>query len=637
MGYEKDSGEKESTTIQEKSWQDSSGNDSGTTNNPNNNGGFTDNSQSAKEALQLQKMAESSSEYIQLKKWADNIGGGGDPTPNDNPIQKKENKTGLPDKLKAGMENNSGMPLDDVKVHRNSEKPAQLQAHAYAQGTDIHLGPGQEKHLPHELGHVVQQKQGIVKPTTQQNGAAINDDKGLEKNADTLGAKALQPTAQLKAKDTGSNNSISNLSQVIQQWQMEDKEKMNNTSIQRKVVQRNEDDDTQDAASETREDEELVCEGSEEGNYSESPQQSDTEGTEESPYVMEEMYLFSYNGETYAMFENEYQSFVDSKISELNRAEILQMRLSVGATRSIWNHFKEINDDQYIVSWLVELTRGADLPAESFITNAEAAFNSVESALNSRSLSQITNSIESAEPIINNAIDTMSNYRDTMIEGAGNWIRGLGVTSTTSFAIAAVAGGAVLGPVMVSYAGGSTVIGGVYTGAIMGGGTGLVSSSANELGEAIAGTQDDEWLSDILYNTVRGMATGAVTGAIIGKLTPYMQSLSGNLASRVLPDIASRVVSEVAEEALAAAIELSLKGSANRFFMTCIQQAWDEIAYAIAGGDEAPTMERFIDKLVQTTLAGGLVPVLLASGPILSAFGPITAGAVAGMTNDSEE
>ncbi len=241
MGYEKDSGEKESTTIQEKSWQDSSGNDSGTTNNPNNNGGFTDNSQSAKEALQLQKMAESSSEYIQLKKWADNIGGGGDPTPNDNPIQKKENKTGLPDKLKAGMENNSGMPLDDVKVHRNSEKPAQLQAHAYAQGTDIHLGPGQEKHLPHELGHVVQQKQGIVKPTTQQNGAAINDDKGLEKNADTLGAKALQPTAQLKAKDTGSNNSISNLSQVIQQWQMEDKEKMNNTSIQRKVVQKEED------------------------------------------------------------------------------------------------------------------------------------------------------------------------------------------------------------------------------------------------------------------------------------------------------------------------------------------------------------------------------------------------------------
>ena len=109
------------------------------------------------------------------------------------PIQRQENKTGLPDNLKSGMENLSGYSMDDVKVHRNSAKPAQLQAHAYAQGTDIHLGPGQEKHLPHELGHVVQQKQGRVKPTAQLKGKVnINDDAGLEKEADVLGAKALQ-------------------------------------------------------------------------------------------------------------------------------------------------------------------------------------------------------------------------------------------------------------------------------------------------------------------------------------------------------------------------------------------------------------------------------------------------------------
>ncbi|HAP61901.1 MAG TPA: hypothetical protein DCR93_21180, partial [Cytophagales bacterium] len=34
-------------------------------------------------------------------------------------------------------------------------------------GTDIHLAPGQQKHLPHEAWHVVQQKQGRVKPTLQ--------------------------------------------------------------------------------------------------------------------------------------------------------------------------------------------------------------------------------------------------------------------------------------------------------------------------------------------------------------------------------------------------------------------------------------------------------------------------------------
>ncbi len=108
------------------------------------------------------------------------------------PIQKKEspesgrreNNSGLPDNLKSGIENLSGYAMDEVKVHYNSDKPSQLQAHAYAQGTDIHLASGQEKHLPHEAWHVVQQKQGRVQPTMQMKGEInINDDIGLEKEA----------------------------------------------------------------------------------------------------------------------------------------------------------------------------------------------------------------------------------------------------------------------------------------------------------------------------------------------------------------------------------------------------------------------------------------------------------------------
>jgi len=103
-----------------------------------------------------------------------------------------ENKTGLPDSLKSGIENLSGLAMDDVKVHYNSPKPAQLQALAYAQGTDIHLGQGQEKHLPHEAWHVVQQKQGKVQPTIQAFGAPINDDPALESEATRMGAKAMR-------------------------------------------------------------------------------------------------------------------------------------------------------------------------------------------------------------------------------------------------------------------------------------------------------------------------------------------------------------------------------------------------------------------------------------------------------------
>ncbi|MDZ4261530.1 MAG: DUF4157 domain-containing protein, partial [Pseudomonadota bacterium] len=60
----------------------------------------------------------------------------------------KPNNTGLPDNLKSGIESLSGMSMDHVKVHYNSDKPAQLNAHAYAQGSEIHVAAGQEQHLP---------------------------------------------------------------------------------------------------------------------------------------------------------------------------------------------------------------------------------------------------------------------------------------------------------------------------------------------------------------------------------------------------------------------------------------------------------------------------------------------------------
>lgn len=151
----------------------------------------TNNSPGAMQLKAFQDMANNSpraKQTAQLQTMMDNHS-----TQQQNPVQKKENNTGLPDNLKAGMENLSGMSLDDVKVHYNSDKPAQVQAHAYARGTDIHLGPGQEKHLPHEAWHVVQQKQGRVKPTMQMKGGVnINNDILLEKEADVMGNRAIQ-------------------------------------------------------------------------------------------------------------------------------------------------------------------------------------------------------------------------------------------------------------------------------------------------------------------------------------------------------------------------------------------------------------------------------------------------------------
>lgn len=116
----------------------------------------------------------------------------------------EQNRTGLPDELKTGVETLSGISLDDVRVHYDSPRPAAVQALAYTQGIDIHLGAGQAEHLPHEAWHVVQQKQRRVSLTKQLNGVAVNDDPGLEREAETMGARALGLPAPRTAANTSS-------------------------------------------------------------------------------------------------------------------------------------------------------------------------------------------------------------------------------------------------------------------------------------------------------------------------------------------------------------------------------------------------------------------------------------------------
>ena len=107
----------------------------------------------------------------------------------------KKNNTGIPDKLKAVIEHFSGFSLDEVKVHYNSEKPAEMGAHAYTEGFDVYIGPGQEKHLAHELWHVVQKMKGEVSETTKVNGKGVNDQQSLEQEAETKGTMASKITS----------------------------------------------------------------------------------------------------------------------------------------------------------------------------------------------------------------------------------------------------------------------------------------------------------------------------------------------------------------------------------------------------------------------------------------------------------
>ncbi len=92
----------------------------------------------------------------------------------------------LPPALKTGIESLSGMSMDHVRVHYNSGKPAQLNALAHAQGADIHVAPGQDRHLAHEAWHVVQQRQGRVGTNLRTHIGLSSDERTREVERDLL-------------------------------------------------------------------------------------------------------------------------------------------------------------------------------------------------------------------------------------------------------------------------------------------------------------------------------------------------------------------------------------------------------------------------------------------------------------------
>ena len=106
----------------------------------------------------------------------------------------------LQDDTRSSMESAFGADFSGVRVHtdQNSVQMNQdLRAQAFTHGSDVYFNQGKynpgttegQKLLGHELTHVVQQRAGQVKETMQAVGLPVNDNVGLEKEADEMGEK----------------------------------------------------------------------------------------------------------------------------------------------------------------------------------------------------------------------------------------------------------------------------------------------------------------------------------------------------------------------------------------------------------------------------------------------------------------
>lgn len=114
----------------------------------------------------------------------------------------------MPAGVRAKMEGALGVDFSAVRIHEGPEAEA-VGALACTQGTAIHFAPGQyqpesqrgQELLGHELTHVVQQARGRVQAARQVNGVGLNDDPGLEREADDRGREAARGSTHARLQD----------------------------------------------------------------------------------------------------------------------------------------------------------------------------------------------------------------------------------------------------------------------------------------------------------------------------------------------------------------------------------------------------------------------------------------------------
>ena len=136
--------------------------------------------------------------------------------------------TKLPEDVKKKMEASFQADFSEVNIYPESQSAKDVGALAYTQGENVHFSPGQFKPdtnsgqelIGHEITHVVQQRQGRVQPTSEVAGMPLNDNNGLESEADSLGKKAAQfslPDNQKTVESTSSTTAtLQNKGDVVQ-------------------------------------------------------------------------------------------------------------------------------------------------------------------------------------------------------------------------------------------------------------------------------------------------------------------------------------------------------------------------------------------------------------------------------------
>jgi len=147
----------------------------------------------------------------------------------------------------------------------------------------------------------------------------------------------------------------------------------------------------------------------------------------------EELVELTIGSRTGSLTRREFDRF-RGQMREVLRKVLTAARIRAASAREVHDHFLELEADQTVVAWCVQLL-GPKLPPASTIAAAESAVSALESSLGGNDFDKIASAIEEAERAVNKAATEMGAYQKAVIGRTEGWITALTFTKEASFEV----------------------------------------------------------------------------------------------------------------------------------------------------------------------------------------------------------
>ncbi len=287
-------------------------------------------------------------------------------------------------------------------------------------------------------------------------------------------------------------------------------------------------------------------------------------------------------GKVYLFTDKDYQSLLARSARAVEPA-MRSLKRAIETARFYWDFHKKLRNDQYIISWCIELASPVGFPDESVIKAAETEVKNAESALKSLQLARFSAAFQKATPLVDKASVAIKKYAEGVQSGGVKVITGLTYIKGSAFVLLST----MSAPVSAGFSAGA-----IAANVVKLAGPAAVEALADEIAKgtfdkkdggkaAAASIAKDTMLNVACSKIFKGKYATKATNALVGQVSKKLpgklaKKLSGNAAKKFTENYfkehSSDIVEGIIKEELKKANSLKSPVKADTFLETVGKQ-----------------------------------------------------------------